>query len=104
MTEIEYRIEHDAMGEVRVPKNALYAAQTQRAVENFPISGKGIERLSETGVVLSDGTELPADLVIYATGYSPDPVRCVDGAVFIRKPYLPTAIVAAANDLMAKGP
>ena len=43
MTEIEYRIEHDTMGEVRVPKNALYAAQTQRAVENFPISGKGLE-------------------------------------------------------------
>ncbi len=43
MTEIEYRIEHDTMGEVRVPKDALYAAQTQRAVENFPISGKGLE-------------------------------------------------------------
>ena len=38
----EYRIEHDTMGEVRVPKDALYAAQTQRAVENFPISGRGI--------------------------------------------------------------
>ena len=35
----EYRIEHDTMGEVKVPKDALYAAQTQRAVENFPISG-----------------------------------------------------------------
>ncbi|MGO3757666.1 MAG: class II fumarate hydratase [Agrococcus casei] len=43
MTETEYRIEHDTMGEVRVPKNALYAAQTQRAVENFPISGQGLE-------------------------------------------------------------
>ncbi|GAA4188603.1 class II fumarate hydratase [Microbacterium oryzae] len=43
MTEIEYRIEHDTMGEVRVPKTALYRAQTQRAVENFPISGKGLE-------------------------------------------------------------
>lgn len=43
MTEIEYRIEHDTMGEVRVPKDALYAAQTQRAVENFPISGSGLE-------------------------------------------------------------
>jgi fumarate hydratase class II len=42
MTETEYRIEHDTMGEVRVPKDALYAAQTQRAVENFPISGRGI--------------------------------------------------------------
>ena len=43
MTDIEYRIEHDTMGEVRVPKDALYAAQTQRAVENFPISGSGLE-------------------------------------------------------------
>ncbi|HET8926793.1 MAG TPA: class II fumarate hydratase [Microbacterium sp.] len=43
MTDIEYRIEHDTMGEVRVPKNALYAAQTQRAVDNFPISGDVLE-------------------------------------------------------------
>ncbi|HHT41072.1 MAG TPA: class II fumarate hydratase [Actinomyces sp.] len=42
MTETEYRIEHDTMGEVKVPKDALYAAQTQRAVENFPISGRGL--------------------------------------------------------------
>ena len=39
----EYRIEHDTMGEVRVPAHALYSAQTQRAVENFPISGAGLE-------------------------------------------------------------
>ncbi|MCG7302241.1 class II fumarate hydratase [Winkia sp. ACRQY] len=38
----EFRIEHDTMGEVKVPKEALYAAQTQRAVQNFPISGKGL--------------------------------------------------------------
>ena len=38
-----YRIEHDTMGEVRVPAKALYRAQTQRAVENFPISGQGLE-------------------------------------------------------------
>ena len=37
-----FRIEHDTMGEVRVPSDALYAAQTQRAVENFPISGRGL--------------------------------------------------------------
>ncbi|KQX07456.1 MULTISPECIES: class II fumarate hydratase [unclassified Leifsonia] len=41
--ESEYRIEHDTMGEVRVPANALYSAQTQRAVENFPISGSTLE-------------------------------------------------------------
>ncbi|WP_049630077.1 aspartate ammonia-lyase [Cellvibrio sp. pealriver] len=34
----EFRIEHDSMGEVQVPKNALYGAQTQRALNNFAIS------------------------------------------------------------------
>ena len=43
MSTPEYRIEHDTMGEVRVPASALYGAQTQRAVENFPISGTGLE-------------------------------------------------------------
>ena len=42
--DVEYRIEHDTMGEVRVPVTALWRAQTQRAVENFPISGRGLER------------------------------------------------------------
>ena len=40
----EDRIEHDSMGEVRVPATALWRAQTQRAVENFPISGIRLER------------------------------------------------------------
>jgi fumarate hydratase class II len=44
MSEVEYRVEHDTMGEVRVPVDALWRAQTQRAVENFPISGRGLER------------------------------------------------------------
>ena len=39
----EMRIEHDSMGEVQVPKDALWRAQTQRAVENFPISGTRLE-------------------------------------------------------------
>ncbi|MET1133114.1 MAG: class II fumarate hydratase [Aeromicrobium sp.] len=39
----QWRIEHDTMGEVKVPADALYRAQTQRAVENFPISGTPIE-------------------------------------------------------------
>ncbi len=33
------RIEKDSLGEVRVPAHALYMAQTQRAIENFPVSG-----------------------------------------------------------------
>src|SRR5437016_3222552 len=44
MGDREYRIEHDTMGEVRVPADALWRAQTQRAVENFPISGRPLER------------------------------------------------------------
>ncbi len=39
-----YRIEHDSMGEVRVPADAKWRAQTQRAVENFPVSGQRLER------------------------------------------------------------
>ncbi|MER7765361.1 class II fumarate hydratase [Kitasatospora sp. NPDC096140] len=40
----EYRVEHDSMGEVRVPAAAKWQAQTQRAVENFPVSGQRLER------------------------------------------------------------
>jgi fumarate hydratase class II len=39
----QFRIEHDSMGEVKVPADALWRAQTQRAVENFPISGTTLE-------------------------------------------------------------
>jgi len=37
----DFRFEKDSMGEVKVPREAYYAAQTQRAVENFPVSGIG---------------------------------------------------------------
>ncbi|MFF2845310.1 class II fumarate hydratase [Streptomyces sp. NPDC058001] len=40
----QYRVEHDSMGEVRVPAHAKWRAQTQRAVENFPVSGQRLER------------------------------------------------------------
>ncbi len=40
----QFRVEHDSLGEIRVPGDALWGAQTQRAVENFPISGLRIER------------------------------------------------------------
>ena len=42
----DYRTEHDSMGDVKVPARAKWQAQTQRAVENFPVSGQGIERSS----------------------------------------------------------
>src|SRR5690242_16110412 len=40
----DYRIERDTMGEMRVPATALYGAQTARAIENFPISGRQFPR------------------------------------------------------------
>ena len=43
MADEEFRTEHDSMGEIQVPRDALWRAQTQRAVENFPISGTPIE-------------------------------------------------------------
>ena len=39
-----FRIEKDSLGEMKVPEGALYGAQTQRAVENFPISGQRFGR------------------------------------------------------------
>jgi fumarate hydratase class II len=44
MTETPYRIEKDSLGALRVPVDALYGAQTQRAVNNFPISGLPMPR------------------------------------------------------------
>ena len=40
----QYRIEHDSLGDVQVPADALYGAQTRRAVENFPVSGHTAHR------------------------------------------------------------
>ena len=39
MSDNSFRVEHDSMGELKVPSDALWGAQTQRAVENFPVSG-----------------------------------------------------------------
>ena len=44
MSADDFRVEHDTMGEVRVPASARWGAQTQRAVENFPVSGMRVER------------------------------------------------------------
>ncbi len=52
---MEYRVERDTMGEMRIPADALYGAQTQRAVENFPISGMRFPRsfIRALGVIKS---------------------------------------------------
>ena len=44
MSDKGYRVEHDSMGDLKVPADALWGAQTQRAVQNVPISGRGMPR------------------------------------------------------------
>ncbi|MQS36935.1 class II fumarate hydratase [Streptomyces katsurahamanus] len=51
----DYRTEHDSMGEVRVPAHAKWRAQTQRAVENFPVSGQRLERAHIEALALIKG-------------------------------------------------
>jgi fumarate hydratase class II len=82
--EPQYRIEHDTMGEVRVPIDALYSAQTQRAVENFPISGAGLE---------------PAQIVALARIKRSAAV--VNKQIGILDAKLADAIVLAADELIA---
>ena len=45
MSKADCRIETDSLGKVEVPSDALYGAQTQRAAENFPVSGQRMPRL-----------------------------------------------------------
>jgi fumarate hydratase, class II len=83
-SENDYRIEHDTMGEVRVPINALYRAQTQRAVENFPISGRGLE---------------PAQIV--ALAHIKRAAALVNKELGILEAPFADAIVAAAEEIIA---
>ncbi|PZQ89896.1 MAG: aspartate ammonia-lyase [Leifsonia xyli] len=83
-TDADYRIEHDTMGEVRVPVSALYSAQTQRAVENFPISGTGLEPAQ---IVALARIKRSAAIVNKELGV-------LDGAIA-------DAIVAAADELIS---
>jgi fumarate hydratase class II len=65
MTEqTSFRIEHDSMGEVRVPADAKWGAQTQRAVENFPISGRTLEsaHIAALGHIKAAAARANADL------------------------------------------
>ncbi|HXY61289.1 MAG TPA: class II fumarate hydratase [Nitrospirota bacterium] len=59
-----YRVEKDSFGEVRVPEGALYSAQTQRAVENFPVSGIVFPRafLRALGLIKATAAEVNAGL------------------------------------------
>jgi len=61
-----FRIETDSMGEVRVPQNALFAAQTQRAIDNFPISGLTMPRafVRALGLIKATAAKANASLAL----------------------------------------
>ena len=65
----EYRIEHDTMGEVKVPADALWRAQTQRAVDNFPISGRGLEnaQIRALGLLKAACAQVNKDCLLYTS-------------------------------------
>ena len=60
----EFRVEMDSMGDVRVPVKALWGAQTQRAIENFPVSGLRLPRafIRALGLVKAAAAEVNGDL------------------------------------------
>jgi fumarate hydratase class II len=66
----DYRIERDSLGEVRVPAHAYYGAQTQRAVENFPISGLRLQRafIRALGLVKKAAAETNMELGLLSDG------------------------------------
>ena len=69
MTDRKFRIERDSMGELKVPEDALWGAQTQRAVENFPISGLTMPRgfISALGLVKWAAAGANAELALLPT-------------------------------------
>ncbi len=81
---MEYRIERDSMGEVKVPANALYGASTQRAVDNFPISELRFGRR-----------------FIWALGLIKGRAAMVAGDEGYVDPDLAKAVVTAADEVMA---
>jgi fumarate hydratase, class II len=68
----DYRIEHDTMGEVRVPAAALWKAQTQRAIDNFPISGIPINRelIAALGLIKEAAAKTNAQLGVLNQDYA----------------------------------
>jgi fumarate hydratase class II len=69
----DFRIEKDSLGEVRVPANAAYGAQTQRAADNFPISGIRFSRrfIAALGTVKRSAALANAELGLIETRETP---------------------------------
>src|SRR5512145_1302835 len=88
------RIERDSLGKVQVPARALYGAQTQRAVENFPITGLKPWRAFIWSIA---AVKCAAALVNYELGLFND--REIDGKHFTAK-QLADSVAQAAEEVM----
>ncbi|HEY0332567.1 MAG TPA: class II fumarate hydratase [Stenotrophomonas sp.] len=66
----KFRTEHDSMGELQVPADALWGAQTQRAVQNFPVSGQRMPRgfIRALGLIKGAAAQANADLGLLPKG------------------------------------
>ncbi|HYG05797.1 MAG TPA: class II fumarate hydratase [Stenotrophomonas sp.] len=66
----KYRTEHDSMGELQVPADALWGAQTQRAVQNFPVSGRPMPRgfIRALGLIKGAAAQVNAELGLLPKG------------------------------------
>ncbi|HEV7209179.1 MAG TPA: class II fumarate hydratase [Mycobacteriales bacterium] len=80
----DYRIEHDSMGDVRVPAAAKWRAQTQRAIENFPVSGVRLERAHIEALARIKGA-----------------AAVVNAELGVLEPELAAAIASAAQEVAA---
>ncbi len=80
---MEFRIEHDSMGEVKVPFDAKWQAQTQRAVENFPISGLTISKPLIRAIAMIKGAAARAN-----------------SEIGVLDPAIASAIVSASNEVI----
>ncbi len=80
---MEFRIEHDSMGEVKVPFDAKWQAQTQRAVENFPISGLTISKPLIRAIAMIKGAAARAN-----------------SEIGVLDPVIASAIVSASNEVI----
>jgi aspartate ammonia-lyase len=80
---MEYRTEHDSMGEVRVPAGAYYGAQTARALENYPISGMRVHPVMVENYVLlkKAAAEVLEELGLLDTERSKAIVRAADEVI-----------------------
>ena len=80
---MSHRIETDSLGEVSVPSSAYYGAQTQRAIDNFPISGCGFSRR-----------------FLWALGLVKRSAAQANMSLGLLEPHLGEAIVAATQEVM----